>query len=213
MGCTNSTQEEHPTPSHSSSPNSAAALCYPVPFGHVPYTAALPGIMGPLTDFATGWWYYAGWAADKLGTTQFTILTQIIRDPLAPVILYGIGIKSPVSNSFFTTELIPGTSDFPSPTSSSWSISVKSPNSGAYMTCSLVTGTLGLSGATYKLDMADPNQSVALSLSLKDALGMIQEGASGSFRGEDSCSYEVAIPSLSIQEGSTISIGGNTTTL
>lgn len=56
------------------------------------------------------------------------------------------------------------------------------------MTCKLVAGTLGLSGATYQLDMADPNQGVALSLSLKDTFGMIMEGASGSFRGEGSYS-------------------------
>ena len=232
MGCVCSTRTDPYTGlQHTDSlPNlnsvAAAAVCFPVPFGHVSYTPALPGILGPLTDLPTGWWYYAGWAADKLGNTQFTIHTQIIRvgkDPIDPAvttasILYGIGIKTPDSDCF-VTQLIPGIGDFPSPTSSSWSISCSVPTTevinSQMMSCKLVAGTLGLSGATYQLDMADPNQGVALSLSLKDTLGMIMEGAAGTFptKIEEDSSYEVAMPSLSIQQGSTISIDEKTTIL
>lgn len=197
------------------------SACYPVPFGHVGYTLALPSAMGPLWEFPIEWWYYAGWATDLSGSKKFTILLETMRlnqntkETLA-CILYGIGSFPPGSmNPPFITNWSAGVGKFPSPTSTSWSTSLCAVAPiQAEMTCKLTSGTLGLSGATYQLDMTDTTNNVSASLSLKDTFGMILEGASGAFRktgGGDS--FEFAMPSLSILEGSTLSLNGETTRL
>ena len=64
-----------------------------VPFGHVPYTPSLPGVMGPLSHFPIEWWYYGGWAIDAANSKQFTILVYSLRALVDGGILYGIGVK------------------------------------------------------------------------------------------------------------------------
>ena len=188
--------------------------CYPVPFGHVSYTPALPGAMGPLWQFPIEWWYYGGWATDLTGFKQFTILLQTLRlnqntTQTSAGILYGIGSTTSGSAQLqFATTCAAGFGEFPTPTSTSWSTTFCAVGpTQAEMTCKLTSGTLGLSGATYQLDMADTTNKITASILLKDTFGMILEGASGAYNkagGEDS--FEFAMPSLSIQEGSTITV-------
>lgn len=211
MGCPNSTLAH--TRSQPSEPDTA---CYPVPFGHVPYTPALPGAMGPLWDFPIEWWYYGGWATGLTETKKFTILMQTIRispDPTntSAAILYGIGTETPGS---FVTHSGYGSGQFPPPTSTSWSMAATMKTMQSTMTCKLTSGILGLSGATYQLDMNDTTNSVSASFILKDTFGMILEGASGAFhKAGGECSYEFAMPSLTIEKGSTITMNGKTTKL
>ena len=190
---------------------------YPVPFGHVPYTPALPGAMGPIWDVPLEWWYYGGWAADKTGSKQFTILMQTIREEKpAAAILYGIGMTTPDgAEQQFTTNTAVGLGEFPPPTSNSWSTALETWTPiQSTMTCTLTSGTLGLPGAEYQLEMADKTNDIAASLSLKDTFGMILEGASGAFhKTGGGNSYEFAMPSMVIQEGSTITLNGAKTTL
>lgn len=199
-------------------------VSYPVPFGHVPYTTALPDAMAPLLDFPKDWWYYGGWAHDLSKTKQFTILVQAIRitwhQETYGAILYGIGTPS---DGKFSAQWSagPGYSDHPEPgkqfglvipppTSKSWSLEAHTTQpSTINMTCVLVSGILGLSGATYKLDMTDETNGVSAQFVLKDTFGMVLEGASGAY-GKDS--YEFAMPSLSILKGA-ITLDGVTTQL
>ncbi len=183
---------------------------YPVPFGHVPYCPSLPGAMGPLWDFPTEWWYYAGWATDLTGSKQFTIYINTIRGLLTAAALeYTIGsTTSPGSKEYqIESSITEGLGNFPPATSTSWSISLDTVQSSS-ITCKLLSGTLGLPGATYQLEMVDDKNKV--SLSLKDTFGMVMEGASGA---QELQSYEYAMPSLSIQENSTITLAGVTTQL
>ena len=83
------------------------------------------------------------------------------------------------------------------------------------MKCTRKSGILGLSGATYQLDMADKTHGVAASFMLQDDFGMVLEGGSGAFHkagGENS--FEFAMPSLTIKYGGgTITMNGETATL
>ena len=243
MGCTSSAEERAPRPAPATAPaaeniqlqtphaQTALAQSYPVPFGHLPYTPALPGAMGPLWDFPMEWWYYAGWAHDKSKSKQFTILIQAIRmthgqpreQNTLSGILYGIGAsasspKQPnftaqwgLGNGFSTT---PGNNTglvIPPPTATSWSLEAHTdPQSTKIsMSCALTSGTLGLSGATYTLDMSDETNKVGASLVLKDTFGIVLEGASGA---DFNKSYEFAMPSIEIM-GGTITHDGVTTEL
>ena len=96
------------------------------------------------------------------------------------------------------------------------------------MSCKLTSGVLGLRDATYKVNMTDSAEHVIVSLNLKDRMGMVLEGASGAFHRADrksadssgksadrsgNSTYEIAMPFLTIQDGSTITIAGKTTEL
>ena len=216
MGCTTSVEERAPIVGASSKVNGRPGLSttsYPVPFGHVPYTPALPGAMGPLLDFPTEWWYYVGWAhdtqTDKSKSKHFTILVETLRItpgwPLAAstVILYGIG--TPSNHHPISSQWSAGLWISPTPaTSTSWSLEANTAiPSSMSMTCVLTSGTLGLSGAKYTVDMTDVTHGVSASFMLEDTFGMILEGASGAI-GKDS--YEFAMPSLTILHGSTITL-------
>ena len=192
-----------------------SSTSYPVPFGHVAYTPSLPGAMGPILDFPVEWWYYAGWATDVTGKKQYTILLQTVRiqphlagDSYAAALLYGIGYHQVGSeDELFATNHYSGSGEFPTPSSSSWSTSFQ--NVSSTMDCKLTSGVLGLSGAEYELSMND-SVGVSAKFMVKDTLGMVFEGASGAFHkaGSGESSYEYAIPCLTIQEGSTITMNG-----
>lgn len=186
---------------------------YMVPFGHVPYSPALPGAMGPLWDFPKEWWYYVGWAHDQSKSKHFTILVETLRitygQLTASAIVYGIGTPSNQQFSSlwsagfgFSPTPEPGKNIglvIPPPTSTSWSLEAHTGIPSAMsMTCVLTSGTLGLSGATYKVDMIDATNGVSASFVLEDTFGMILEGASGAI-GQHS--YEFAMPSLNILGG------------
>ena len=200
MGCKHSTPlREDPETIH-------------VPFGHVPYTPSLPGVMGPLFHFPIEWWFYGGWASDAANSKQFTILLYSLRATIDGGILYGIGVKhsSSTSDAAFITktdEIALGR--FPTPTSTSWSTNVETVH--ASMTCKLTSGTLGLSGAMYQVDMNDMTNNIQASLKLKSTVGLVQEGASGAFPGIDTVQF--AMPAMTIQEGSTITMNEETTQL
>lgn len=203
-------------------PNPSQAACYPVPFGHVPYTPALPHAMGPLWEVPVEWWYYAGWAMDESGSKRFSILIETLRisqgKPASVAILYGIGSISPgniIDDAFLShTSFGIGTGDFPFPTSTSWSLNAKTNIFATNeMSCKLTSGILGLPGATYQVTMDDKTNMVSVNLHLRDTHGMVLEEASGANNkagGTDS--FEFAMPSLSIQQGS-IAIKGVTTQL
>ena len=183
-----------------------------VPFGHVPYTPSLPGVMGPLSHFPIEWWYYGGWASDAANSKQFTILVYSLRALVDGGILYGIGVKDSSSTpdtTFVTKTDRIGLGRFPTPTSTSWSTKVEAPCTS--MTCRLISGTLGLSGATYQVDMSDTTNNIQASLKLKSTVGLVQEGASGAFPGIDTVQF--AMPAMTIQEGSTITMNGEPTQL
>lgn len=191
------------------------SACYPVPFGHIPYTPALPGAMGPLWNFPIEWWYYGGWAwgTDTTGTPRaFTILMQTIRlsqdtQNTAAAILYGIGSET---SNFFTNSVY-GIGNFPYASSTSWSTSFTDDAKSTTMTCELTSNKmLGLCGATYQLNMS--TTGIAVSLTLEDQLGMVMEGTSGAFHGKTENSFEYAIPTLAIKSG-TITMKGVKTTL
>ena len=126
-------------------------------------------------------------------------------------ILYGIGDNS--TNKFRTNTIAVTDGKFPTPTSTSWSIEATK-GSEQYMSCKLDSGSgiLGLSGATYTLEMKDSTNKVSATLQLKDTLGMVLTAARNDKYLKGS-SYEYAMPSLSIQPGSSIEIDGNPTKL
>ena len=201
MGCNHSTHvREDPETIH-------------VPFGHVPYTPSLPGVMGPLHHFPIEWWFYGGWANDAANSKQFTILLYSLRVSFDGGILYGIGVKNssstPDTAAFVTKTDELALSQFPTPTSTSWSTNIETVH--ASMTCKLTSGTLGLCGATYQVDMNDTTNNIQASLKLKSTVGLVQEGASGAFPGIDTIQF--AMPAMTIQEGSTITVNGETTQL
>ena len=223
MDCTRSAEERGP-PVLAGTNGGESLLSHPVPFGHVPYSPALPGAMGPLWDFPAEWWFYVGWAHDQSMSKHFTILIETLRfslpeDPeaTASVVFYGIG--SPSCEHFSSQWSIgAGFSSvsgknvglvIPPPTSKSWSLEANT--STMNMTCALTSGTLGLSGAKYKVGLTDAAHGVSASFELKDVFGMILEGASGSI-GKLKNSYEFAMPSLTIERG-TIMMDGVTTEL
>ena len=190
-------------------------VSYPVPFGHVSYTPSLPGAMGPILDFPIEWWFYAEWATDVTDTKQYTILLQTVRveragNAATAALLYGIGISG--SQQQFTTNSALGSGKFPTPTSTFWStfLQTSSPIQ-ATMDCKLISGILGLSGAVYEISMNDVTNGITAKFIVKDALGMIFEGASGAFHKAGENSYEYAAPCLTIQEGSTITLKGEDT--
>lgn len=212
MGCCITTGDIQPT--------EVCTTPYPVPFGHVPYTPALPGAMGPLWGFPVEWWYYGGWASDETGSQQFTIMMDACRlsqnqSLTIAGLLYGIGSASSESTDCkFFSNFGGGFGKFPLPTSTSWSISLETTEPiQSTMNCKLISGVLGLSGAKYQLEMADTTNEIAASLVLKDTFGMILEGGSGAYKGHDENSYEFAMPSLKIEEGSSITLDGVKTAL
>ena len=211
------------TPTAAGSTNQQAApaggyspsTCFPVPFGHIPYTPSLPDAMGPLWDYPIEWWYYGGWATDVTGSKKFTVLLQIVRlhDTLLEEfalsdMLVGIGYRDK-----FISNQRTGIGKFPKATSSDWSIYFSNGGATATMSCKLMSGILGLSGASYQLDIEDQAKKVSASFMLKDNFGMIMEGGSGAFHKTASSSLEYALPSLTIQSGSSITIDGTKTTL
>ncbi len=99
--------------------------------------------------------------------------------------------------------------NFPPATSTSWSIEFVSEIS-SNSSSRLLSGTLGLSGDTYQLDMDDILNEVQASFILKDTFATVLEGASGA---DAFGSNEYAMPSLSIQEGSKITLAGVATQL
>lgn len=228
MGCTTSQEERAPEQVACIETNVGSPLSYPVPFGHVPYNPALPGAMGPLWDFSTEWWYYAGWAHDRLKSKHFTILVETLRgtpeatashELTLSVVFYGIGTSSQeeistswsVGGGFSPTPGAKAGLVIPPPTSNSWSLEAHADIEWKMnMTCVLTSGTLGLPGAKYQLEMADTTHNVSASFQLTDVFGMILEGASGSVSKD---SYEFAMPSLTIEEGSTITLDGVKTEL
>ena len=181
-----------------------------VPFGHVPYNPSLPGVMGPQDHFPIEWWYYGGWATDAENSKTFTILVYGLRALIDGGIMYGIGVNTPSSTpeTTFTTKTdMLALKQLPVPTPTSWSQHIKSSHNR--MTCKLISGTLGLSGATYRLKMNDSTNNVEISLNLKSNTGLVQEGASGAFPGIDTMQF--AMPAMSIEEDSTITMNGETT--
>ncbi len=186
------------------SPSTDTLYCHPVPFGHVPYSPGLPGLMGPLLNFPTEWWYYAGWAHGD--SKNFTIMMQVIRHGNATAVVYGIGTtpKQFFSHSSYKLDWITPAP----PTPIFWSLDAETTN--MKMTCDLKSGILGLSDAEYALQMTDTDNQVTASFQLKDALGTVLEVA-GAFPG-DKNTYESAMPSLTIKSG-TITMGKVTTTL
>lgn len=137
--------------------------------------------MGPLWGYPVEWWYYGGWAFDETGTKKFTILLQTVRtgSPLATM-LFGIGYED-TQNTKFITNVVEGTGEFPNATSSTWSTNFSNMTKTATMTCMQTSGKLGLSGASYKLDMKDQGKNISASFTVKDNFGMIMEGGSGAF--------------------------------
>ena len=201
MGCNQSTPvKEDPKTMH-------------VPFGHVPYTPSLPEVMGPLYHFPIEWWFYGGWASDAANSKQFTILLYTLRVTVDGGVLYGIGVKDsssiPPDTAFVTKTDKIALGRFPTPTSTSWSTNIEAAH--ASMTCKLTSGTLGLSGATYQVDMNDRTNNIQASLKLKSTVGLVQEGASGAFPGIDTIQF--AMPAMAIQEGSSLTMNGKTTQL
>lgn len=102
MGCTICICAEVEEPACSET-NVVSPLSYPVPFGHVPYSPALPDAMGPLWSFPIEWWYYGGWAHDQSGSKNFSILVETIRYQRIPnstagggAILMGLALVLPV---------------------------------------------------------------------------------------------------------------------
>ncbi len=170
----------------------ASPVSHPVPFGHVPYTPALPGAMGPLWDWPTEWWYYCGWAHDKSNSKKFTVLIQAARVTISPTerentvsaVLYAIGTDptKPIStqcSAGFGFSTTPGKTEgliIPPTTATSWSLTANTVITT--MACELTSGTLGLPGAQYKLVMTDEQHNVRASFVLKDLLGMVLEQAS-----------------------------------
>ena len=184
---------------------------YLVPFGHVPYCPSLPGAMGPLWEFPIEWWYYVGWAqSDVPNSKPFTILIELLRDTIFSVLLYGIGNSTEkfVTNS----HIVEG--QYPTPTSTSWSVSGQDSDANS-MLCTLNSGILGLPGATYSVEMNDKENKVGASLVLKDTFGMIFETTINDAipSKSSSCTYEFAMPSLMIEPGSTILVDGEEQTL
>ena len=199
------------------SPGPHGPHSFSVPFGHINYTLSLPDVMGPLWNFPIEWWFYAGWAIGRNQdgrSQQVTMMFQSLRLDLGGVILYGIGTITPGVNPipFTSPSAVEGFGTFPAPTSTSWEVSVNNIE-GTYMTCKLESGTLGMPGATYTLHMTDNRNGVTASLKLRDTYGMVLEGAGGGFLRGDNGSFEFAMPSLSIEAGSTITMGKETTTL
>lgn len=215
----------------------ASVPCHPVPFGHLSYTPALPAAMGPLWDFPIEWWYYVGWAVGSTDDQnskemKFTILLETFRlsqdrDSTLACALYGIG-HVPVSKEQhqlkedqskeeqYITHWTPGSGEFPTPSSTAWSMAFKNELlEQVTMNCELVIGTLGLRNATYKVTMNDTTNDVSVSLLLRDTFGMVFEGASGAYpkNPQDEYSLEFAMPSLVIEEGSSITMKGETVSL
>ena len=105
------------------------------------------------------------------------------------MIFYGIGTPSNQQLSShwsvglgFSPVPVPGKNIglvIPPPTSTVWSLETHGALSTMSMTCVLTSATLGLSGATYKLEITDVAHGVNAVFVLKDAFGMVLEGASG----------------------------------
>lgn len=135
---------------------------------------------------------------------------ETLRADKIAILLYGIGFHQVGSqDQSFATNFVLGSGNFPTPTSSSWSISFQSLLPQAAMDCKLTSGVLGLSGAEYELSMSDVTKGISAKFLVKDTLGMVLEGASGAFhKAGGTNSYEYAAPCLAIQEGSTITMKG-----
>ena len=183
-----------------------------VPFGHVPYTHSLPGVMGPLFHFPLDWWFYGGWASDASNSKQFTILLHALRMTVDGGILYGIGVKNGPSardTAFVTETHMLALGRFPTAASTSWSTNIETVN--ASLICKLTSGTLGLRGATYEVDMNDKTKNIQVFLKLESTVGLVEEGPSCIYPGVDTIQFNM--PAMTILEGSTITMNGETTQL
>ena len=148
-----------------------------VPFGHVPYTPSLPGVMGPQSHYQMEWWFYGGWATDTANSRKFSIILWSHRALGVTAVgesiggmFYGIGVKSISSDSetaFFTkTERI-GLGQFPVPTATNWHTHVEAGLGTTSMHCKLISGTLALRGATYQVDVYDRHENIQVCLKLE----------------------------------------------
>ena len=200
MGCIHSTPaREDPETIH-------------VPFGHVPYTPSLPGVMGPLWHFPIDWWFYGGWASDAANSKQFTIVLHSQRVVIDGCFFYGIGVKNCSSTSetaFVTKTDLLALGLFPTPASTSLSTKIETTHSS--VTCKLTSGTLGLRGATYQVDMNDTTNNIQVSLNLESTVGLVQEGPACIYPGTDTIQFNM--PAMIILKGSTITMNGETTQL
>ena len=208
MGCNHSTSTpEDPETIH-------------VPFGHVPYTPSLPGVMGPLLHFPIDWWFYGGWASDgtelEPSSKRFTIVLHSQRLAIDGLYFYGIGVKncssresSTPETSFITKTGLLAQGKFPIPTFNSWSTNIKATDTE--ITCKLTSGTLGLRDATYQVDMNDTANNIQASLKLQSTIGLVEEGPACMYPGIDTIQYNM--PAMTILKGSTITMKGKMTQL
>ena len=146
---------------------------------------------------------------------HFTILLQTTRSTTlsgqsTANILYGIGKGDFVTNQSSAVQEKPE-DVFPYPTSKSWSLNVSTLSSS--MTCKLESGVLGIPNAEYSISLEDKSNDVRVYLRMKDKRGMVMEGTSRNFNTEGTDSIEFAMPSLSILEGSKITMKGKTASL
>lgn len=102
-----------------------------------------------------------------------------------------------------------GLCQFPSPTSTTWSTSIEGPRMS--MKCKLTSGTLGLRGAMYQVDMHDRTNNIQASLKLESTVGLIEEGPACMYPGIETIQFNM--PAMTILEGSTITMEGETTQL
>lgn len=79
------------------------------------------------------------------------------------------------------------------------------------MKCKLTHGTLGIRGAKYQVDISDRTNNIHASLKLESSIGLVQEGPACIYPGIDTIQFNM--PAMTIQEGSTITINGQTTQL
>ena len=199
---------------------------YPVSFGHLPYHPSLPGAMGPQWNFPVEWWFYGGWAqsaslTDNQPGPKMTLFLQLARyaiDGKGPNqgtkahIMYGFGTTSAkkISESrFFAnyssamgfhSKKTPGHQlglIIPPPTQDKWYCEGRTTT--MQMTNQLTDGILGLAKASYTLELVDTNQDLKAVFNLFDPFGAIIE-----FSSKEIPTYEFALPSLNIMNGSYI---------
>ena len=203
--------------SHGRQPGEDPVTAIHVPFGHVPYAPSLPGVMGPQWYYQLEWWFYGGWATDAANSKQFSIVLWSHRAlEITGGMFYGIGVKSTAAQSdtaFFTRTDEIARGQFPVPTATVWQTNVDagSGNRSASMNCKLTSGTLGLRDATYQVEMNDNNENIHVCLKLKSCVGLVEEGPACMYPGMETIQFNM--PAMTILEGSTICIAGETTQL
>ena len=93
MDCTRSAEERGP-PVLAGTNGDESLLSHPVPFGHVPYSPALPGAMGPLWDFPAEWWYRGGSGIKEV--VRLTIVAHCGRRCAEGALRVGRGVKASI---------------------------------------------------------------------------------------------------------------------